>query len=79
MIALWIVLILILILLILLGVAAARALQMKPTSAATAQFPDSDLERAQRYAEALSALVQCETVSEKDQASRHRAQRQPDL
>lgn len=74
MIALWIVLILILILLILLGVAAARALQMKPTSAATAQFPDSDLERAQRYAEALSALVQCETVSEKDQASRRKFQ-----
>lgn len=74
MIALWIVLILILILLILLGVAATRALQMKPTSAATAQFPDSDLERAQRYAEALSALVQCETVSEKDQASRRKFQ-----
>ncbi len=74
MIALWIVLILVLILLILLGVAAARAIQMKPTSAATAQFPDSDLERAQRYAETLSTLVQCETVSEKDQVSRRKFQ-----
>lgn len=74
MIVLWIVLILILILLVLLGVAAARAIQMKPTSAATAQFPDSDLERAQRYAEALSTLVQCETVSEKDQVSRRKFQ-----
>ena len=74
MIALWILLILILILLVLLGVAAARAIQMKPTSAATAQFPDSDLERAQQYAETLSKLVQCETVSEKDQVSRRKFQ-----
>ena len=74
MIALWILLILVLILLVLLGVATARAMQMKPTSAATAQFPDSDLERAQRYAETLSALVQCETVSEKDQVSRRKFQ-----
>lgn len=74
MIALWILLILILILLVLLGVAAARAIQMKPTSAATAQFPDSDLERAQQYAKTLSKLVQCETVSEKDQVSRRKFQ-----
>ena len=74
MIALWILLILILILLVLLGVAVARAIQMKPTSAATAQFPDSDLERAQQYAETLSKLVQCETVSEKDQVSRRKFQ-----
>ena len=74
MIALWILLILILILLVLLGVAAVRAIQMKPTSATTAQFPNSDLERAQQYAETLSKLVQCETVSEKDQVSRRKFQ-----
>lgn len=72
MIALWIILFILLIVLILLGTAAVRALQMKPTAAASAKFPDSDLERAQRYAETLSLLVQCETVSEKDQASRRK-------
>ena len=72
MIVFWIVLVLLLALLAALGVAIFRTITMEPTSAASAQFPDSNLERAQRYADTLSLLVQCETVSEKDQASRRK-------
>ncbi len=72
MIVLWILLALVLALLVLLGICAVRAFQLKPTSAATAPFPDSDLERAQTYAATLSKLIQCETVSTKDETSRRK-------
>lgn len=63
MIILWILLAILLILFCLVGVAVVRTLRMKPTEAATAQFPDSDMERAQKYAESLSRMIQCETIS----------------
>lgn len=72
MIFLWIILILLLIFVVMLGVAIVRTLRMTPTAAATAVFPDSDLERAQTYAQALSGLIQCDTVSSANETSRRK-------
>lgn len=70
MILVWILLALLAILVVLLLVAVVRTLQMKPTPAVRAKFPDCDLDRAQGYAEGLSRLVQCETESHFQQADR---------
>ena len=69
-IVLWTFLALLALLLVLLGVAVVRAVRLKPTGAVSAPFPDSDMARAQQYAEGLGRLVRCETVSHRDQADR---------
>lgn len=50
-------------LILLLGIAVVRAALLKPTSAVTAQPPQADADRARRYGETLSKMVQVETVS----------------
>lgn len=49
------------------AVALGRALCLRPDKAATAHLPESDPDRAKAYAEKLSKMVQCETISHRGQ------------
>ena len=63
---------LVLLVLALVAAAAVRAARMKPTGAVKAQFPEADMARAQKYAEGLTELVRCETVSFRGQTDRRK-------
>ena len=52
---------------IVLAVVFLQTILLRPTKAATATLPACDPKRAQVYAETLSKMVQCETVSYRDQ------------
>ncbi len=50
------------------AVVLLRTVLLRPTEAAKARLPKTDPQRAQAYAEKLSEMVQCETVSYRAQA-----------